>query len=74
MQSEGKRIKEVRNALRLNQQELADLFDISRSFIASIECGNKSLSKKHLRTLLIDYNVNINYILSGIGEMFITKD
>lgn len=74
MLTESERIKKIRETLNLTQQQLAEKFGVKPAFISNVENNRKSLSKKHLRTLLVDYNVNINYILSGKGEMFITKD
>lgn len=74
MPTESERIKNTREALNLTQQQLAEEFGVKPAFISNVENNRKSLSKKHLRTLLVNYNVNINYLIAGIGEMFIEKE
>jgi transcriptional regulator with XRE-family HTH domain len=74
MSTEGKRVKEIREKLQLNQEEFAKLFGVSRSFITQVESGNKFLKRKYLSYLLETYNININYLLAGIGEPFLTKE
>ncbi|MEI8127999.1 MAG: helix-turn-helix transcriptional regulator [bacterium] len=75
MPSEGERIKKLRKALnKMSQQEFADIFGVERSFISQVESNKSNLSKKHLSKLLLTHNVNINYILEGIGSMFLGSE
>ena len=72
METFGSRVKQVREKLNLKQSELGALFDCSHAFISAVENDKNKLSVDNLIKLLVTYNVNINYILGGIGEMFIT--
>ena len=36
----GKRVRELRNSIGISQEELADLADLDRTYITSVECGN----------------------------------
>ena len=40
----GKRIKELRNNLGISQEELADLAELDRTYITSVECGRRNIS------------------------------
>ncbi|MBQ9688263.1 hypothetical protein IJV79_01355, partial [bacterium] len=40
--------------------------------VYSLEKDLSSLNNEKLVKLLVDYNVNANYLLAGIGEMFIS--
>ena len=71
MNSEGKRIRLIRQKLDLTQQEFAKALGVNPSFISGVESDNKFLSREKLHYLLVTYNVNINYILAGIGTPFI---
>lgn len=72
MQTEGERIKLIRNSIKgMSQQKMADFFGFSRTYLSSIENDKDQLSRKHLSKLLLTYNVNINFVLEGIGSMFI---
>ena len=74
MSTQGNRLKEIRQALRLSQEEFGAIFDIKKQFVSNIEKDHSFLNNDKLVKLLVDYNVNINYLLAGIGEMFIGQD
>lgn len=40
----GKRVKELRNNMGISQEELADLADLDRTYITSVECGKRNIS------------------------------
>lgn len=73
MESQGERIKKIRQALNLSQEEFGEIFEIKKQFVYSLEKNKTSLNNEKLVKLLIDYKVNINYLLAGIGEMFVTN-
>jgi transcriptional regulator with XRE-family HTH domain len=74
MSSMGTRIKQVRNELHLKQEDFARHFGFSRAFLSAIEQDKCKLSVDNITKLLIDFNVNINFILAGIGDIFIKKE
>lgn len=65
------RFKDVRQKLGYTQQELAKKLDTSSGHISDIENGRKTPGGEFLKRLFDSYHVNINWILSGHGEMFI---
>ena len=69
--STGLRIKKVRQLLNLSQQELADKLSITKQAISNIETGKSSAGLNLLSKLLIDYNVNLNYVIGGVGDIFL---
>lgn len=70
METQGMRIKKIRQALGLSQDKFGEIFDIKKQFVSLLEKDKTSLNNDKLVKLLFDYNVNINYLLGGIGEMF----
>lgn len=72
--SMGTRIKQVRNELHLKQEDFAKHFGFSRAFLSAIEKDKSKLSVDNLTKLLIDFNVSINFVLAGIGEVFIKRE
>ena len=70
MSTQGNRIKKIREELRLTQEQFANVFGFNRAFISAIEKDKSKLSVDNLVKLLLTYNVNMNYVLGGIGEMF----
>jgi len=67
----GDRFKEIRENLRFNQSELARSIDANPSIISDIERGEKEPSKKIISSLILNYKINSNWLLTGEGEMFI---
>jgi len=68
------RIKKIRNTLGLKPKEMATAFDINVNSYYNIENDKtKGISDK-IKIILVDkYDVNINWLLTGNGSMFITK-
>lgn len=67
----GKRIKKIRQELNLSQSEFGKPFNCSKAYISSIERDLVPINADKLTSLLLIYNININYILADIGDMFI---
>ena len=51
--------------------DLRDISGYSKSMISKAENGLKKPSISYLYALMDKYNVNINYILTGKGKMFL---
>ncbi len=49
--SVGKRVKELRNKLKISQEELADLAGLDRTYITSVECGKRNISIVNIEKL-----------------------
>ncbi len=67
----GKRIKRLKNRLNLTSATLAEKLSIPVRTIGSYERDEVPPSEKFLNALISNFHVNINWLLSGIGEMFI---
>lgn len=66
----GKRLKRLREKLRLTQKEFAEKLGYSQAYIAELEKGKKEPSRKFLQQLKSQYAINIEWILFGEGPMF----
>ncbi len=73
MIEQGKRLKQIRQALGLSQDDLGSVLGISKQFYSNIETDRTKLNNEKLVLLCTEYNVNINYLLCGKGEMFIKE-
>lgn len=40
----GIRVKELRNKIGISQEELADIAQLDRTYITSVECGKRNIS------------------------------
>lgn len=69
----GIRLKEVRKALNLTQDEIHKKTGLSIGFISEIENGKKRPSSILLFFFAKNYNANINYVLTGKGDKILSE-
>ncbi len=69
----GKHVRKVRKALHLKQKEFSRGLGISFQHLSDIERGKKGTSLDFFFKMLTVYNVNLNYLLLGEGEMFLRE-
>jgi len=67
------RIKQVRKALGFTQGQLAKEFNLKQRAISSWETGNSEPSMNALKIFCDRYKININWLLTGEGDMFIKE-
>jgi transcriptional regulator with XRE-family HTH domain len=68
--TQGQRLKKIRKMLELSQDTLGAKLNVSKQYISNLEADRNLLNNEKLVSLLIDFNVNLNYLLGGIGEPF----
>ncbi len=64
----GQRIREVRNRVGITQMELAEMADLSVSYISHIENGKKTASLYSTIIIANELGVTVNEFLYGIQE------
>jgi transcriptional regulator with XRE-family HTH domain len=64
------RIKEIRNKFKLSQIEFSEKIFVSKSFYGDIEIGKKKVNDRIIFIISKQFNVNENWIRTGIGNMF----
>lgn len=67
------RIKELRKALGLTQQEFADRIGLKRNSVASYEIGKNIPMDAVIFSICREFSVNEEWIRTGQGEMFRLK-
>lgn len=67
------RIKAVRKALNLTQQEFSDRLGIKRNAVANCEIGRSELSDSVISLICRTYNVSEIWLRTGEGDMFIPR-
>ena len=70
MSTIGQRFKKIRIAQNQSQTEFGDKLGMSKSGISAVENDKVFVSADVLRTLYFDNNVNLNWFVSGEGQMF----
>ena len=68
------RIKMIRNAKNLTQDEFGKRIGSARNTIANYENGNRVPSNAVLTSICREYGVNETWLREGVGEMFLPTD
>ncbi len=66
----GDWLKQIRKALNLTQQQLAERLGIGKAALSMIETGRASLTSRNKNILVQELNINPEYLESGIEPMF----
>ena len=70
---EGKRIKELRNALNLNQTNFGEQLGLKQTTIAGYENNHRELTDRTISDICRVFNVNEEWLRTGDGPMFRPK-
>ncbi|MBR2976419.1 MAG: helix-turn-helix domain-containing protein [Alistipes sp.] len=70
MSEVGGRLRLIRKALEMTQEQLAQRLGVGKAALSMIETGRASLSTRNKNILVQDFNVNPEWIDSGRGKMF----
>jgi len=62
----GKRVKQLRQENELSQEALAHLADLDRTYIPSIEKGERNVSVEVIQKLSKAFKIKISELLKGI--------
>ena len=64
------RIKELRSALKLSQRQFAKRIFASQTLVNEIELGKRKINIRILHLIAYQFNVNIDWLKNGNGDMF----
>ena len=67
------RIKEIRKAIGLTQDEFGKRLGISNTAISKIEKGENNVSEQNIISICREFGINEEWLRNGIGEPFIPK-
>lgn len=68
------RLKLIRKTLGLNQNEVGQKVNLSRSHISSLENGTREVTERLIADYCREFNVNEDWLRTGKGEMFEESD
>ena len=71
---EPKRITMLRELLQLSQVKFAEKIHISQGALSQIESGKSQISLDTLRNLSNELNVNCNWVVNGVGDIFYNEE
>lgn len=66
----NKRIKELREALGLSQEDFGKSLELSRNYISLIENEQRNMSNQSIKVMCSMYHVNEEWLRTGTGTMF----
>lgn len=70
MENIGERFKSIRKILNISQDEFAQSLGITKQAISNIEHSKSMPSVGTMDKLLSKFDINLNYLISGIGNIF----
>ena len=70
----GIRLQLIRKKLNLLQKDFAKSLDISNASLSEMEAGNAKPRFELIYNITSKYKVNINYLLHGEGEIFMSDE
>jgi transcriptional regulator with XRE-family HTH domain len=65
-----KRIKELRTSLKLSQRQFARKIFVSQTLVNEIELGKRKINVRVLHLISYKFNVNIEWLKKGEGDIF----
>ena len=68
----NERLALVRKTLKLTQREFAEKISVATGFIALMETGDRKVNPRIMKLVSSIFNVNLQWLQSGEGEMFYT--
>ena len=68
------RIKEIRQKIFVSQSNMEDCLNLSRNTLSAYERGKAFFKPHTLQLLASKYNININWLLTGQGNMLLSDD
>lgn len=69
----GERIKQIRLAAGLTQQQFAERIGLSRNFIAVIETSGRKPSDRTVSDICREFGVSLAWLENGVGEMYVQR-
>ena len=69
----GKRLKQARQLKELSQEDFGKILGLTKQSISRVENDKTFVSKEILYNMIVNFNLNINYLLTGKGQMFLPE-
>jgi len=70
METSGQRFKKIRQNKGMSQGDFGNKIGLSKSAVSAVENDKSFVSLEILRTLFMEFDVNLNWLITGTGNMF----
>ena len=67
------RLRKIRNSLKISQREFAKRISLSQSMVADMEMGHFPIKERYLKLICSEFNVSMDFLKNGTGEIFSPK-
>jgi transcriptional regulator with XRE-family HTH domain len=68
--SVNRRIKQIRQALKLSQVQFSRIISLSSGYLAGVEVEKRKVNNRLIKLICSSFNVNEQWLQTGEGEMF----
>ncbi|GHU78299.1 hypothetical protein FACS189476_09570 [Spirochaetia bacterium] len=68
--SVNRRIKQIRQELRLSQVQFSRVISLSSGYLAGVEVEKRKVNERLIKLICSAFNVNEKWLKNGEGEMF----
>ncbi|GHU56802.1 hypothetical protein FACS189442_5610 [Spirochaetia bacterium] len=68
--SVNRRIKQIRQELRLSQVQFSRVISLSSGYLAGVEVEKRKVNDRLVKLICSSFNVNERWLKEGEGEMF----
>lgn len=68
--TQGERIREIRKTLDMTLEKFGGRLGVTKVAISNIEKGNRNLTDQMIKSICREFNVNEDWLRTGVGEMF----
>jgi transcriptional regulator with XRE-family HTH domain len=68
--SVNRRIKQIRQALRLSQVQFSRVISLSSGYLAGVEVEKRKVNDRLVKLICSSFNVNEKWLKTGEGDMF----
>lgn len=69
----GKRLKNIRKELGLNQTDFGAHINLSQTTIGQYEKETRPITERVISQLISEFHINEEYLRHGTGEMFVSQ-
>lgn len=73
METLGNRLKHIRTIKNLTQLDFGSAIGVTKQAIANVESSHSNPSIDFLSKLIENFNVNVNWLITGKGELFMNN-
>ncbi len=70
----NERIKKIRKVKGLSQEKFGEQLGVTKTSISRLEAGINNVTDTMAKLICSEYNVNLEWLKSGQGKMFIESD